>query len=68
MGRIGDGGNTGPRAQGRVDITDGAGYRYVLYRALDEGGERWVVIDPEDYRARPLDRATFESALLRLLG
>lgn len=67
IGRIGEGGNTGPKAEGRVDITDGT-TRYVLYRALEGQGSHWVVIDPENHRSRPLTRELFEDVMARLLG
>jgi hypothetical protein len=54
------------RSQGRVDLTNTARTLY-LYRVVDEGGERWFLVEDPDREATPLDRAAFEEALLRLL-
>ena len=64
VGSIGD---PGFRAQGLVDLTDSA-FKYLLYRRLDDRGERWVIVDDRDYSVQPLDRTTFEGALLSLLA
>jgi hypothetical protein len=55
------------RAQGRVDLTDG-GQTYMLYRVPSSSGMTWVMVDDEDYKVSPLDRESFERALLSLLG
>lgn len=55
------------KAEGRVDITNGA-YKYFLYRKLnDAGAEQWLVQDERD-GIRPLDREQFEAILQALLS
>jgi hypothetical protein len=53
------------RAEGRVDITDGA-RKYTLYRLVDDGSEQWVIVDDRDYRTKPFDRIAFDDAILDL--
>ena len=68
IGRIGPDGNSGPRAEGRVDMElEDSPIRHVLLRGLDEHGERWVILNYQLGEPRPLDRQTFEAALLSLL-
>jgi len=52
--------------RGVVDISDGA-YRYHLYRTVDESGERWLIGDDRNGPVKPLDRPTFEAAMVHLL-
>jgi hypothetical protein len=54
------------KAEGRVDITNGA-YKYFLYRKLTHAGEQWLVQD-ERSDIRPLDRERFEAILQDLLS
>jgi hypothetical protein len=54
------------KAEGRVDITNGA-YKYFLYRKLTDAGEQWLVQD-EHADIRPLDRERFEAILQDLLS
>lgn len=55
------------KAEGRVDITNGA-YKYYLYRKLNDAGqEQWFVQD-ERAGIRPLDREQFEAILTDLLS
>lgn len=62
VGSIGD---PSFRAQGLVEITDGA-FRYLLYRAVDDRGERWIIVNDQDYSVKPLERMTLEAALVSL--
>lgn len=55
-----------PRAQGMVRITDG-GYRYDLYRTVDEQGEHWWMVNHQA-QVRPWDRSAFDHALVTLLA
>lgn len=55
------------KAEGRVDIANGA-YKYYLYLKLkDAGEEQWLVQD-ERAGIRPLDREQFEAILQDLLS
>jgi hypothetical protein len=58
-------GQAGVPAEGRVDITDGT-RRYILYRTLTDGQERWYALD-ERFQATPLDRGRLEAILQDLL-
>ncbi len=59
-------GENGLKAEGRVDITDGV-RKYILYRTLEGGEERWYVLD-ERFEPAPLDRARLEAILQDLLS
>ncbi len=54
------------KAEGRVDITNGA-YKYYLYRKLNDAGEQWLVQE-ERLGIRSLDREQFEAILQALLS
>jgi len=54
------------KAEGRVDITNGAN-KYYLFRKLTETGEQWLVQD-ERSDIQPLDRERFETILQDLLS
>jgi hypothetical protein len=55
------------KAEGRVDITNGA-YKYYLYRKLtSDGKEQWLIQD-ERSGIRPLDQEQFEAILQELLS
>jgi hypothetical protein len=55
------------KAEGRVDITNGAD-KYYLYRKLnDAGAEQWLIQD-ERSGIRPFDREQFENTLQALLS
>ncbi|MBY0522661.1 MAG: hypothetical protein K2R98_04660 [Gemmataceae bacterium] len=56
----------GPRARGAVKLT-GIGGDYLLYRILDEANEHWWLVDHEKHTAQPLNRMTFEAAMVSLL-
>ena len=56
----------GSRSQGRVDITDGA-IKFMVYRYVDDRGERWVMLDDVNYQPVPFDRHAFETAIVSLL-
>lgn len=66
IGTVGPQGDVGIRAEGRVDITDGI-RRYILYRTLNDGQERWYALD-ERFQATPLDRGRLEGMLQDLLS
>jgi hypothetical protein len=66
VGYLGEGFGPDVRAQGRVDITDGE-RKFMLYRIVDGQGEKWVMVDDEDFKGRRLDQTAFEAALLSLL-
>lgn len=53
------------RADGRVDITNGA-RKYILYRIGTD--KLWKVVNPENYHVCNFGQAEFESILQRLLS
>jgi hypothetical protein len=55
------------KAEGRVDITNGA-YKYFLYRKLNDAGEEQWLIQDERSEIQPLDRERFEAILQDLLS
>jgi hypothetical protein len=55
------------RAEGRVDITNGA-YKYYLYLKLNDAGEEHWLVQDERSDIRPLDREQFEAILQALLS
>jgi hypothetical protein len=55
------------RAEGRVDITNGA-YKYILYRKLNDAGQEQWLVQNEESGIRPLDRERFEAILTDLLS
>lgn len=55
------------RAEGRVDITNGA-YKYILYRKLNDAGQEQWLIQHEGAGIWPLDREQFEAILTDLLS
>lgn len=65
VGAVGPRGDVGLRAEGRVDITDGA-RKYMLFRTLGDR-ERWFVVD-ERYEASELERDRFLAILEDLLS
>jgi hypothetical protein len=66
VGIVGPQGDAEVRAEGRVDITDGI-RRYILYRTLKDGQEKWYALD-ERFQAAPLDRGRLEGILQDLLS
>jgi hypothetical protein len=66
MGIVDAQGDVGMRAEGRVDITDGI-RRYILYRTLKDGKEKWYALD-ERFQAAPLDSTRLEGILQELLS
>lgn len=54
------------KAQGRVDMTNGL-EKYLLLRFVTPEGEVWMIVDAQTYGMKPLDRDSFEEAVLRLL-
>jgi len=67
VGSTGTRGDLGVRAEGRVDMTNGAD-KYMLYRAIYPAGPRWVIVDDDTYTVRDLDKDAFEAALQDLLS
>jgi len=65
VGYVGTRGDHGVKAEGRIDMTDGA-RKYILYRTLADG-EHWYVLD-ERYQPTPLDRERFVAVLQDLLS
>ncbi len=63
---IDENGRSGIRAQGRVDLTNDV-RKYLLYRLITDGGDRWVIAEDDGDRVEPLTRSTFEAALVSLL-
>lgn len=62
------------RADGMVEIKDGAVAEYYLYRLKEENGDTWFIRDVARWNAgrepqtdEPLDRDRFEAAILRVL-
>jgi hypothetical protein len=55
------------KAEGRVDITNGA-YKYYLYLKLNDAGEEQWLVQDERSGIRPLDREQFEAILQDLLS
>jgi hypothetical protein len=66
VGGVGPQGAVGVQAEGRVDVTDGI-RRYILYRTLQDGQEKWYALD-ERFQAAPLDRVRLEGILQDLLS
>ncbi|HEX5273357.1 MAG TPA: hypothetical protein VFW33_22830 [Gemmataceae bacterium] len=64
---VGTFGEPSHRSQGLVEMTDGT-FKYLLYRLVDERGERWLLVDDEDYSYSTLDRASLETALVKLFS
>jgi hypothetical protein len=56
------------KAEGRVDITNGAYNKYYLFLKLNDAGEEQWLIQDERAAIRPLDREQFESILKDLLS
>ncbi len=54
------------KLQGRVDVV-GPDEKYMLYRVQTPEGEKWFIVDDERYRFQPLDKASFEAAVLSML-
>jgi hypothetical protein len=59
-------GDTRLRGEGRIDVTDG-GRRYILYRSLADGQERWFALN-DRHAATPLDQGRFEEIIQELLS
>jgi hypothetical protein len=55
------------KAEGRVDVTNGA-YKYYLYLKINEAGEEQWLVQDERSGIRPLDREQFEAVLQDLLS
>jgi hypothetical protein len=55
------------KAEGRVDITNGA-YKYYLYLKLNDAREEQWLVQDERSDIRPLDRERFEAILQDLLS
>jgi hypothetical protein len=55
------------KAEGRVDITNGA-YKYNLYLSLNDAGEEQWFVQDERSAIRPLDREQFEAIIQDLLA
>jgi hypothetical protein len=55
------------KAEGRVDITNGA-YKYFLYRKLNDAGEEQWLVQDERSDIRRLDRERFEAIVQDLLS
>jgi hypothetical protein len=66
VGIVGAHSDNGVRAEGRVDITDGA-RKFILYRTLSGGEERWHALD-ERFHAEPFDKHRLECILQDLLS
>lgn len=64
---MGKRGELGFRAEGRVDMTNGA-EKYMLYRVVTSEGEKWVLVDDDKYSVKDLTKETFEAALQDLLS
>jgi len=65
LGRYAESGHE--KAEGRVDITNGA-YKYYLYLKLNDAGEEQWLVQDERADIRPLDREQFEAILKDLLS
>jgi hypothetical protein len=65
LGRYAEAGHE--KAEGRVDITNGA-YKYFLYRKLNDAGEEQWLVQDERSDIRPLDQERFEAILQDLLS
>jgi len=55
------------KAEGRVDITNGA-YKYFLYRKLNDAGEEQWLVQDERSGIRPFDQEQFEAIVQALLS
>jgi hypothetical protein len=55
------------KAEGRVDVTNGA-YKYYLYLKLNDACEEQWLVEDERSGLRPLDREQFEAILQDLLS
>ena len=67
VGAIGNRGDLGFRAEGRVDMTNGA-EKYMFYRIVVGSDRKWVIVDDENYSVKELSKGTFEIALQDLLS
>jgi hypothetical protein len=56
----------GPRARGRVDMTNGLD-RYMIFRTEMEPEDRWIITEENEPLLEQFDRKSFESALKSLL-
>jgi len=66
VGSIGPRGDSGLRAAGRVDITDGT-RKYALYRSIQEGQDVWYVVD-ERASVTPLTRDRLQEIIMDLMS
>ncbi len=67
VGGIGNKGDLGFRAEGRVDM-QARGRKYMLYRIVENGDRRWVIVDDDDYEVKYLTKETFVDALRDLMS
>ncbi len=66
VGKILEGDGAGNRLRGRIDII-GVGRKYILYRTVQEGEERWYALDM-NYHSTLLDQTRFEAIVQELLS
>lgn len=51
---------------GRVDMSN-VESRFLLYRRIEDGQDRWIMVDDSTYRPQTLDRSSFEAAVQGML-
>jgi len=67
VGAIGETGDLGFLAEGRVDMKSRV-QKYLLYRVVDGSKRKWIIMDDEQFLIQPLSKQSFESALQQLLS
>jgi hypothetical protein len=67
VGGIGNRGDLGLRAEGRVDMRSRT-RKFMLYRVATDDGTKWVIVDDDDYAVQDLTKEAFLAALQDLLS
>ncbi len=67
VGGIGNRGDLGLRAEGRVDMRSRT-RKFMLYRVATDDGTKWVIVDDDDYVVQDLTKEAFLAALQDLLS
>ena len=57
VGGIGNEGDLGFRAEGRVDM-QAQGRKYMLYRIVENGERQWVIVDDDNYEVKYLTKTS----------
>lgn len=57
---------SGGRSRGLVEISDGA-YKYRLFCYDGPDGDRWILLDEDEYVPTAFDRSAFDAVMVKLL-